>query len=421
MTATVKNYSRKVIASWASFDFANSSFAGIMVTFVFPIFYRNTIVTDGHGDAYWANTLSISMLLVAILTPLLGAMADILRNKKLYLGLFTAVSILGTVGLYFMQPGMVMMASALFILANAGFEGGIVFYDAFLPEITDRSTYGRVSGYGFAAGYLGSLAILIVSLPFLENAPKVTFLVTAAFFLIFSVPMFLYVPEERRRVSISTSALVSKGFSELRSTMRKIKQYKNVGRFLLAFFLYNDAILTVIAFSGIYANTTLHFGMLELASFFAMIQIVAVAGSLLFGPISDKRGPKFSIVITLFIWIAVVVGAYFATTKLTFFFVGGVAGIALGSSQSASRSLMAKLTPAEHTAEFFGFYDGFCGKASAVLGPFIYGQLSELLGQRQAIVSLASFFVLGLFLINRVGDTQKAESNLAAQPELTSV
>src|ERR1019366_471569 len=196
-------FSKKVIAAWGSFDFAMSSFSGIIVTFVFPIYFRNVIVTNGHGDAYWGFTLSISMLLVAIFTPLLGAMADVLHNKKAFLAVFTSVTIICTVLLYFMQPGMVLLAATLFILANAGYEGGTVFYDAFLPEITTPQTFGRVSGIGYAWGYFGSLMILIVNVPFFETAPKFTFLVTAAFYAVFALPIFFMVPEQRKKANLS--------------------------------------------------------------------------------------------------------------------------------------------------------------------------------------------------------------------------
>jgi len=397
----------KTVAAWGSFDFANHSFSGIMTVFVFPIFFRDTIVTNGHGDAYWGVTVFLSMLLVALVTPLLGAMADVLRNKKAYLGIFTAVTILGTVALYFIQPGMVLWASVLYILANAGFEGGTVFYDAFLPEITTPKLFGRVSGIGFAFGYFGSLAILGCAVPFLDTAPKMTFLITALFFTVFAIPMFVFVPERRKASSLSFANISKKGFSELKRTFRHIREYRDIVRFLIAFFLYNDAILTVSSFSGIYAKVTLHFGMVELAAFFAMIQIIAVIGSIVFGKLADRFGSKRIIVITLFIWIVVIFSAYLTTTKLAFYFVGAGAGIALGSNQSCSRSLMALLTPPEHSAEFFGFYDGFCGKVSAIIGPVLFGVFSDLFGsERPAILLLAPMIVIGLLILLRVRETR---------------
>jgi len=403
---------KKVIAAWASYDYATSGYSGIMATFVFPLYFRNTLVTNGHGDAYWGLTLSSSMLLVALITPLLGAMADVLHNKKVYLGIFTAVTIACTLALYFVQPGMVLIASLLFILANAGYEGGTVFYDAFLPEITTPQTFGRVSGIGFASSYFGSLLILFLIYPFVESSKPTTFLISAAFFFLFALPFFLVVPEKRRKLGTTNHLLrvgffplVRRGFDQLRTTVRHIRKYKDVTNFLLAFFIYNDAILTVVLFSANFASATLQFKATELAIWFAMVQIVAIIGSLLFGKFADHFGPKRAIIITLFIWIGVVTAAYFTQTKAEFFIVGGVAGLALGSSQSCSRSFMALLTPPEHTAEFFGFYDGFCGKASAVIGPIIFGLLSDAFGsQRPAIWALALFFIVGLILMRRVNE-----------------
>ena len=413
-STVVSKVSKKVIAAWSSYDFSTSGYSGIMVTFVFPLYYRNTIVTNPlHGDRDWGITLSLSMLLVALVTPLLGAMADVLHNKKMFLGVFTALTISCTLGIYFMQPGMVLLASALFILANFGYEGGTVFYDAFLPEITTPATFGRVSGLGFASSYFGSLLILFVIYPFVENSKPTTFLISAAFFLIFSMPFFLVVPEVRRREKVGFVPLVQRGFGQLRTTISHIRKYKDVTRFLLAFFLYNDAILTVVLFSANFADATLHFKATEMAEWYALVQVVAIVGSILFGRFADRFGPKRAITITLIIWIGVVVASYFAQTKTEFFIIGGIAGIALGSSQSCSRSLMALLTPPENAAEFFGFYDGFCGKASAILGPLVFGLLSEAFGnQRPAIIALGAFFVIGLVLLRRVKE-QRAVPVLA--------
>jgi MFS transporter, UMF1 family len=412
------SFSKKIIAAWASYDFSTAGFSGIMVTFVFPIFYRSTIVTHGNADVYWGRTLSASMLLVALVTPLLGAMADVLHNKKLYLGIFTVVTIGCTLSLYWIQPGMILVASLLFVLANVGYEGGTVFYDAFLPEITTPQSFGRVSGLGFACSYFGSLLVLGLIYPFIDNSPKTTFLISAGFFALFASPLFFVVPEERRPVSMPLGTLVRQGFAQLGRTACNIRNYKDITRFLIAFFLYNDAILTVVLFGGPFAHTTLGFTMTDLALWFGLIQIVAVTGSLLFGKFADRFGPKRAIVITLFIWIGVVTAAFFTTTKFEFYIVGAVAGLAMGSSQSCSRSLMALLTPPEHTAEFFGFYDGFCGKASAIIGPLIFGELSGIFGsQRPAIWALAVFFIIGLLLLRRV-DEKRAEQGEGKLSEL---
>jgi MFS transporter, UMF1 family len=374
-----------------------------MVTLVLPIYFGNVIVTDGRGDLYWGIAMSISMLIVALTGPILGAIADSTNSKKRFLIAFSLVTIICTAALAFVQPGMIAIAMGLFILANAGFEGGIVFYNAYLPEITDEDHFGRISGYGFAAGYIGSFAIiLIVSDLLTSNKIAESFLITAAFFLLFALPLFLIAPKSGNKTR--TVSPMKAGLSRTIETIRNIRKYKNVARFLLAFFIYNDAILTVIGFSGRYAKNTLGFETADLIKFFIMIQVVAAISSYIFGFITDKQGPKRTIVITLFLWCIVSIASYFATDASLFYGVGALAAIALGSSQSASRSMMAKLTPPEKTTEFFGFYDGFCGKASAVFGPLIFGVMSDAFGQREAVLSLIVFFIAGLLLIRKVSE-----------------
>ena len=397
------NLKKSVIAAWSSFDFAHTSYSIIMVTFVYPLYFANTIVTNGKGDLYWSIAMSASMLIVALLGPAFGAIADETSSKKKFLLVFTIVPIVCTAGAAFLQPGMIFTGMLLFILANTGYEGGTVFYDAFIPEISPPESTGKVSGFGFAAGYVGSLVTIFATKDLLMSGNiSASFLVTAGIFTLFAIPLFLFVPENKKRSSLSSWALVKGGFRQVIQTVKHIRKYRNLSIFLLAFFLYNDATLTVVAFSGLYAKNTLHFTTGDLIFMFAMVQTVAIIGSIAFGYVTDKFGPKRTIMITLCIWLAVVIGAYLTSSVMEFYIVAGVAGLALGSSQSASRSMMALLTPKEHTAEFFGFYDGFCGKASAVIGPLVFGALSTNFGERPAIISLGVFFLVGLGMMRRV-------------------
>jgi UMF1 family MFS transporter len=298
----------------------------------------------------------------------------------------------------------------LFVLANVGFEGGLVFYDAYLPEITSRRSIGRVSGYGYAMGYLGALMILGVCYPFIiggfepENLPniKISFLVTAGFFAFFSVPLFVSLRDQKKELPKKVN-FIKEGISRVKYTLTHIRKYPQLVRFLLAFFFYNDGILTIISFSSIYAANTLGFTFQELVIFFITVQTTAILGSVVFGFITDKIGPKRTIVITLLIWIGVIMLTFVTEDKQMFYVVGLLAGISMGSSQSASRSMMARLTPKQHTAEFFGFYDGSFGKASAIVGPWIFGVISTVSGsQRIAVASLLFFFLAGLWLITTV-------------------
>lgn len=400
------------IAAWATFDFANTAFSVIIVTLVYALYFRDVVVGDsGNGDLAWGIAISISMLVAALLSPPLGAAADSSQRKKSFLLVFTLVSVVATACLYFVHAGMIVTGTILFVCANVGFEGGIVFYDAFLPSLTSPRAYGRVSGYGFAMGYLGAFAILAITYPLVsggfgaENLENVrwSFVIAAAFFLVFSLPMF-FVVREKHTAGMRWS-FIREGFARSADTIRHLREHRNVARFLIAFFIYNDGILTVITFASIYAKETLHFTIGELVIFFLVVQSTAVVGSVVFGIITDHIGPKRTITITLFFWLLVVAGSFLATTKGMFYGVGLLAGMSIGSSQSASRSLMAHLTPKEREGEYFGFYDGLCGKASAVVGPLVFGVMSKYFGQRPAVISIGVFFVVGLWLLQKVKTT----------------
>ena len=407
--------SRLQIFIWTLFDFANTSFSVIVVAVGYSLYFKD-VVAGGHGrgDFLWGVAVSISMLITAIIAPVLGAAADFSSRRKRFLFGFTIVSIICTALLYFVDAGMIAAGMILFILANIGFEGGIVFYDAFLPTLTTERSYGRVSGYGFAMGYVGSLTTLLIAMPLYANGfipsnlpnIKLSFVIAAAIFFLFAAPLFLFFRDHKKTFEKKPS-YVRAGIDRVRDTIRHMKKYRQVARFMVAFFIYNDGILTVISFASIFAQQSLNFSLQEIIVLFAVVQGSGVIGSLIFGVVTDKIGPKKTIDINLILWLLVVTAAYFVHTKEMFFAIGIVAGSSLGASQSASRSLMALLTPKEREAEFFGFYDGLCGKASAVIGTFLFGLISYLTNnQRLSILSVGVFFVVGLILLQRVDDTR---------------
>ncbi len=399
---------------WTLFDFANTSFSVLIVAVGYSLYFKEIVVGGtGRGDFFWGLAVSLSMFLTALVAPILGAASDFAKNKKTYLLVFTLASVLSTALLYFVEPGMVFAGTVLFIIANIGFEGGIVFYDAFLPLLADKTSTGRISGYGFAMGYVGSLVSLVIAIPLYKegfapnnlNNVRLSFVIAAAMFLMFSAPLFLFLKDKTRASVISKTSYVRLGAERVRETLTHIRSYRQIGRFLLAFFLYNDGILTVISFASIFAKDSLDFSLQEILILFAAVQASAIAGSLIIGHFTDKVGPKKTITITLFCWIAVVIAAYFVTSKAVFYGIATVAGISMGGSQSASRTFMTLLTPPDREAEFFGFYDGFCGKASAVVGTFVFGLLSWATGsQRIAVVAVGIFFIAGLTLLLGVED-----------------
>lgn len=401
----------KKVLSWSFFDFANTGFYVIMMTVVYPVYFKNSLANG--NEAYWGRAVSISMLLTALLAPLLGAIADAGNKKKLFLAALTIFTIAATFGLFFTWT--LWIAMVLIIIANFGFEGGTVFYDAILPDISEPKDYAKVSGYGFAMGYLGSFIILGISMYFLQGSPtdsdiRTLIAISGFFFAIFSLPLFFNIKENKSSTILKSS--IAKGYKSVVNTIKEIKNYKEVYKFLIAFFIYNDGILTVILFASLYAESTLGFNTQERLVLFIIVQGSALIGSLLFGSLTNRFGARNVIIITLTIWVIVVISAFFVTTKPFFYIIGIVAGIGLGSSQSTSRAMMALLTPQNKRTEFFGFYDGFCGKASAIIGPLLFGEASNYFGQRKAILIIGLFFLFGILMISKVKDVRINGSDL---------
>lgn len=397
--------SKKKVFIWTLFDFANTSFSIVVVTFVYAVYFKK-VVAEGKpiGDLYWSIGTSLAMIITAIISPVLGAIADYSAGKKRFLLFFTLLCIAATSLLFFIGRGEVFWGVVLFVLANIGFEAGLVFYDSFLPEITEPKNFGRVSGYGFAMGYLGSLATLAIIYPFIQaEMIKESFPVAALFFLIFAIPLFVYL-KDNRKIKSEKISYFNIGVSRVWNTISNLKNYKNLAIFLLAYFFYIEGVNTIIFFSGNYASTTLGFTESELLIFFLTVQTTAIAGSVILGIIADSIGQKKTIIITLIMWLVTVLFAYLAQDKSSFYIVGLIAGAAMGSSQSTSRSLMSKLTPPEKKTEFFGFYS-FFGKSSAIIGPLVFGFVSFISGdQRLAIFSIGIFFLIGLIILLWVND-----------------
>ncbi len=417
---------------WSLFDFANTSYSIVVVTFIYAVYFKDIVALGKPiGDLYWSIGISISMLISGIIAPILGAIADYSAGKKRFLLFFTLLSIISTSLLYFVQEGMIFWGLTLFILSNIGFESGLVFYDSFLPELTSPKNYGRVSGYGFAFGYFGSIASLAIAFPFIQaDMVRETFPISALFFLIFAIPLFIFLKDSRREVKVNIS-FINIGFRRVKNTFSHLRNYKNLALYLLAFFFYIEGVNTTIFFSGNFARTSLGFSLTDLALFFLIVQTPAIGGSLLFGILSDSIGQKKSIIISLYIWIFTMLLAFIISNEnnglliyladyfsletrdfqsLSFYIVGLLAGSVMGATQSTSRSMMTKLTPIEKKTEFFGFYSLF-GKSSAIVGPLVFGIISFVTeSQSYAILSISGFFIVGLFILRFVEDVKVQET-----------
>ena len=417
---------KREIFSWCLYDFANSAFTTLIVTVAFSVYFKSYVCTPEQGDFLWGLAFSISMIFVALTSPIFGAIADFSANKKRYLIIYTLVTVICTSLLFFIQKGNVLPGIILFIVANIGFEGGYAFYNGFLTEISTKENIGRISGYGWAVGYIGGLVSLLIAYPLIQggfSADNVlnfrsSFPLVALFYIVFALPIFLFNRERRKPSHLpSGENYVTIGFKRLSSTLSHIRKYREVAKFIIASLIYTDAITTIIVFSSIYAVTTFNYSMKEVTLLFIATQLTAFAGSIIFGFIQDRIGGKKAIIITLILWAFVCFAAYLAATKLQFFIVAMVAGLGMGSNQSVSRGFMGLFIPKGKDAEFFGFYI-LSGKFGSVLGPFIFGLISYWTGnQRIAILSIVVFFIAGLVImafINEEEGTEAARSDEGA-------
>lgn len=392
---------------WMMYDFANSAFTTIIVTVVYSAYFMSTVVVGdvGLGEMLWGRAVGISMTLVALSAPIMGAIADYSRSKKKFLFINTYLAIIFTALLFFVREGQVMRGMIFFIIANFGFNSANVFYDAFLPEVASPDSMGKVSGYGWAIGYVGGLLSLVLSMIIINNLNvRYVFPMIALHFFIFSIFTFIWVKEIRlpsKRTNYFKTA-----YRRVYSSIKNMRSYPELIKFIFSYFIYNDGIATVIVFASIYGQKRFGMSTNNMLMYFIYAQFTSILGSAVFGWLTDKKGAKLSLSISIFIWISVVVWAFLCSSASEYYLVGLLAGLAIGSSQANSRTMLSQLTPNEKQAEFFGFYT-LTGRLSSIIGPILYGWISYKTGDiRYAILSLLFFFVAGWILLQFVDENK---------------
>jgi UMF1 family MFS transporter len=399
----VQKQSRQIL-SWCLFDFANSSYSAVIIAVIFPVFYVSKIVGNdaGQGDLWWGRAISASMVFVALTSPLLGGIADFSGRRKRLLFFYTLLCVAAVACFSVLKPGMIIEGFLLIVVANIGMEGGLVFYNSFLTRIAPSTMQGRVSAWGFAVGYAGSILSLLFALPLVRSGHfQATWLMVSAFFLIFSMPAFRYLPPDRK-AGLGILRSSAKGAEYSWQAVREIWGRRTVRRFLLGFLIYEDGVNTVIVFSSVFAATTLGFTTMELIALYIVVQITALAGAFVMARPIDTLGPKKVLIMSLFLWTGVAAAAYFITGKTSYFVLASVAGTGLGTVQAAGRAFFARFIPDGRESEYFGLYS-LVGKSSAVAGPILFGYLSSTFhSQRPAILSISIFFALGLLIIRGV-------------------
>ncbi len=438
---------KKVVRAWAMYDWANSVYPLVINSTIFPIYYEaltskkdvfGNVVNDTvnfcgfelRNVTLLAYALAFSYLVVAILSPILSGIADSGGKKKFFLKCFCYLGSLSCIMLATFNPDNLLLGMFWVVLASIGFSGGLVFYNAFLPEIAPQNQHDHISAKGFSYGYIGSVILLVFNLVMVlfpdffgfENvgsASKVAFITVGIWWAGFAQFMFAGVPEKRREGGAKLS--LTKGYQELISVWQVIKTNVALKRYLSAFFVFNLSVQTVMVMAASFAakevkqigDTGLDEPMdsSKLITSILIIQILAIPGSYFFSWLSSKLGNLKTILTAIIIWILVCIGAYFVTYDKEFFVVAAVVGLIMGGIQSMSRSTYSKLLPDTHdNASFFSFYD-VTDKLGMVFGIFSFGLIGDLTGStRNSIAAIVLFFVIGLILLARVPKVQSLQA-----------
>lgn len=412
------------VGSWAMFDFANSSFTTIIVTVIFGVYFTKVVCGGAaNADFLWSLGALVSQSVVLLTAPVLGAIADFSARKKRLLTVSWLVCCVMTSMLWLVTPGAVALGLAIFVVANIAYSAGENIAASFLPELVPPRLMGRVSGFGWAWGYIGGMAALLLCYPLFagridaEHADdiRLTTVVTGAFFFLAGLPTILFLRERAQGHALPPgSSYASVGFRRVRETLGHVRQFRELAKFLVVFTTYNFGVAIVVYFAAIFADKQIGMTAGELAIFFILLQVTSTIGALAFGFLQDRIGARRSIQLTLVIWLMVTAGCYVVTDKGQFFIVGNLAGLAIGSSQSAARALTGVLSPRARSGEFFGFW-GLGWKLSSAFGPLVFGAVSWAAGgdQRTAILVTGAFFLAGLvgmFFVDEVAGRAAAEA-----------
>jgi UMF1 family MFS transporter len=417
---------RKVF-SWALYDWANSAFATAVLAGFFPVFFKGfwsggVSATESTFQLGLANSLASAV--IVFLAPVLGAIADVGGVRKRLLLVFALLGICMTSGLYFVAEGQAGLALLLFVLATIGFSGSIVFYDALIVSVTEEQHYDVVSAYGYALGYLGGGSLFAVTvamslwpqafgLPDVTVAVRFSFICVAVWWLLFSIPLLLFVPEQKGTARASTLAVIKGGFQQLLATFHKVRRLRYVFLFLLAYWLYIDGVDTIVRMAVDY-GMALGFSADNLITALLITQFIGFPAAIVFGYVGKRIGAKPAILFGIVVYFAVTLFAYRMQSIQEFYVLAMVIGLVQGGVQALSRSLYARLIPPDKSAEFFGFYN-MLGKFAAILGPLIVGVVGILsASSRLAILSISVLFISGgilLYFVN-VEAGQKMVSEL---------
>ncbi len=440
MLSKLKTMNREHLA-WYLYDFGNSAYAAVVLLAIYSAYFKGEVVGGAEGSRLWGISVGIAMLVVAVIAPILGSVADFSGSKKKFLLGFSVVTWVFTSLLFFVQKGDIFLGMTFFILAEIGYRGGQVFYNSLLPEIAEPEELGRVSGNGWAIGSLGGILCLLIILPPIVLVGgtlivRLALVFTAIFFAVSAIPVFRWITERAKEQTLPEGEnYISIAFKRIGKTLKSIRHFREFIKFIVAFLIYNDGILMAMDFAAIIGAVLFGMNQQQLIIFMIVVQVTSVAGAYLFAVIGDKFGYKRSLILSVVMMIGVVVAMLFTRTLNGYFVIGAFAGFALTGVQSLSRTMVGLFAPEGRSGEFFGFF-AIAGRTSSFIGPTVYGIIAaeaaiwyaanrgmdllsaEIAGQRAAIVSIIFFLLAGLIILFTVNEAKArqaaAESPIAA-------
>jgi UMF1 family MFS transporter len=402
---------RPELRAWAMYDWANSAFQTTIIAAVFPIYFHNVVAAD-LGDSLstsrfaWATTLAI--VIVALVAPLLGAIADFAAMKKKMLAAFVFIGALSTIAMFWIHRGDWQLALTLFVIGNVGVAGSIVFYESLLPHLVDEKDLDRVSSAGYAIGYFGGGVLLAINLLMIqkpawfgisdtETAVRLSLASVGIWWLVFSIPIFRRVPEPPRRVEpheAPNASVIKTGAVRLVETFKELRTYKQAFMFLLAFLIYNDGIQTIIRMATTFGSQ-INIDQNAMITALLITQFIGVPFAFLFGMMAERIGAKVAVFGGLGVYAFIVVLGYYMSSATHFFALAILVGMVQGGTQALSRSLFASMIPKHKSSEFFAFF-GVFERYAGILGPLIFATMVQATGEsRNAILAVLGFFIVG--------------------------
>ena len=415
----------KVVNAWCMYDWANSVYSLVITTAIFPLYYNAVTTTSDNNyivsffgfeivnSVLYSYSLSFSFLILTIIQPILSGIADYSGNKKFFLRIFMYLGSISCMSLYFFEGDNVEYGIILSVLASIGFTGSLVFYNAFLPEISTPNNFDKISARGYSFGYVGSVILLIICLILIQSfdvfgfesskqATKFTFLLVGIWWILFSQITLFYLPEKPKKMVLNRTILTY-GMKELIKVWNYIKGVKHLKLYLLSYFFYSMGVQTIMLVASYFGDKEINLDQNKLIFTILIIQLIAIFGAYFFAYVSRLKGNKFSLITMNICWIIVCLTAYFTNNEYQFYLLAAVVGILMGGIQSLSRSTFSKLLPKEigDNASFFNFY-GISYNISVVIGTFSYGYIEQVTGSmRSSVLALTFFFIVGLFFLIR--------------------